>query len=418
MTSRQCFVYLQLPLSLEVVTCGRYERESVPGIGAVGRFVYGRRYRSRADAVPLDPFGLPLTDRVQETALLDGIHGALRDAAPDYWGRLVIQRATSRTDLDEMDYLLYGPEDRAGALSFGTGVEPPPPRYPYNPIVQLADLLDAARRIEAGASPATLPAHLRALVAPGTSLGGARPKAVVEDGAGLWVAKFPMQADRWNVPLIEGAMLALARRCGIRTPPSRVERFGADAVLLVARFDREQVPGGYHRDRMLSGLTILEADDGGADLSRWSYLLLADELQRRSERAAEDKAELFRRMVFNALISNSDDHPRNHAIVARGSGWRLSPAYDLTPHPTASQERALALVAGLEGRAARRSNLLSGAGRFGLSGSEATAIVTGMQRLVASEWEGEVRRLHGSKADSDAVRAAFEYPGFDVMSAD
>src|SRR5712692_3446233 len=118
MTSRTCYVYLQLPGSLEVVTCGQLEREVLATGGVVGRFVYGRTYRARRDAVSLDPVGLPLSDRVVETTGRNGMPGALRDAAPDSWGRLVIVRALGGTDLDEIDYLLNGPEDRAGALSF------------------------------------------------------------------------------------------------------------------------------------------------------------------------------------------------------------------------------------------------------------------------------------------------------------
>src|SRR5690349_14231654 len=115
----ECFVYLQMPGTLEVVVCGRFAREPVRGGGTVGRFVYGRGYRSRPDAVPLDPFNLPITPNVQETARLDGVFGVLRDAAPDAWGRRVIERILGRQDLTEVDFLLESPQDRAGALSFG-----------------------------------------------------------------------------------------------------------------------------------------------------------------------------------------------------------------------------------------------------------------------------------------------------------
>jgi serine/threonine-protein kinase HipA len=416
MTSRSCYVYLQLPGSHEVVTCGRYERETPTTGGAVGRFVYGRRYRTRTDAVPLDPVGLPLSDEVVETARLKGVPGALRDAAPDAWGRLVIDRQSRGSDLDEFDYLLLGPEDRAGALGFGLGKDAPPPLSKSNPVVQLRELREAARRIEAGENPGDFPAHLRVLVAPGTSLGGARPKAVVEDADGLWVAKFPSRGDRWNSAVVEGAMLALAKRSGIRTPPTRLERLGDEDVLLLRRFDREKVAGGYLRHRVLSGLTVLDAEEEITDRGRWSYLLLADELQRRSERPGEDKEELFRRMVFNALISNNDDHPRNHALVARGNAWRLAPAYDLTPQPSTSQQRDLALTAGVRGRAARRENLLSGAPRFGLTDARARAIIDDVKTAVAGTWEAEVCRLGGTRKDCEAIRPAFVYEGFEYTA--
>ncbi len=413
MTSRQCYVYVQLPRSLEVVTCGRYERETLSTGGAVGRFVYGRRYRERRDAAPLDPIALPLTDGIVETARLGGVPGAIRDAAPDSWGRLVIDRGLGRSDLDEMDYLLHGPEDRVGALAFGLGKEPPPPTARFNRIVELSDLREAVRRIEAGENPATFPSHLKDLAAPGTSLGGSRPKAVVEEGDSLWVAKFPSKADRWNNAAVEGAMLALARHCDIQVPPIRIEKLGGEKVLLVKRFDRERRKTGYVRHRVLSGLTILDAEESVTERSRWSYLLLADELQRRSERPREDKAEMFRRMVFNALISNADDHPRNHALVARGATWSLAPAYDLTPHPSFSQERSLALIAGRNGRAARRSNLLSAAPRFGLAEPDAGAIIDKIKKIVAKKWDSEVRREGGSGKDCDEIRSAFVHEGFE-----
>lgn len=413
MTSKSCYVYLQLPGSLEVATCGLYERETLSTGGAVGRFVYGRRFRARKDAVPIDPFSLPLSDRSIETARLEGLHGALRDASPDGWGRLVIDRALGRSDLDELDYLLEGPEDRFGALGFGPETDPPAAGRSYNRSLQLRELRDAARRIEAGESPATFPDNLQALVAPGTSLGGARPKAVVEDQDGLWIAKFPSRADRWNNAVVEGAMLSLARRCGIQTPSTRIERLGDESILLLKRFDREKVEGGYHRHRGLSGLTILDADESVTDRARWSYLLLADELQRRSARPVDDKVELFRRMVFNALISNGDDHPRNHALIAPRHSWQLAPAYDLTPQPSSSQQRELALATTLSSRGARRSSLLSGAPRFGLSTGDATKIINDLKSRVAGEWEAEIRRQGGSGADADAVRSAFVYEGFE-----
>ena len=141
---------------------------------------------------------------------------------------------------------------------------------------------------------------------------------MVEDDQGLWIAKFPQRSDKWNNAPVEAAMLALARRCWIRTPETRVERLGDESVLLVRRFDRDKVEGGYVRHRMVSALTVLDADDRVTDRSAWSYVLLADELRRWSERPAEDRTELFRRVVFNALICNLDDHPRNHALIAPG----------------------------------------------------------------------------------------------------
>ncbi len=415
---RECFVYVQLPGTFETVVCGRYQRSSTRDGRVVGRFVYGRSYRARGDAVPLDPIHLPLAPTVYETARLDGVFGALRDAAPDAWGRRVIERVVGRQDLDELDFLLESPQDRAGALSFGRGPAPPAPVREYNRVVQLRELRRAAALIEEDL-PRALPTQIVDLLDPGSSLGGARPKNVVEDDDGLWIAKFPQRGDRWSNAPVEAAMLSLASRCGIRVPEARVERAGSESMLLVKRFDREPVAGGdahagYLRHRMVSALTVLDASDAPTDRRNWSYVLLADELQRWSSRPREDRAELFRRMVLNALICNVDDHPRNHAVVAPGREWRLAPAYDLTPNSRqGTEERRLAMECGLLGRLATRENLLSQSMRFGLRPHEANAMVDEMAQIVTRFWRADVLRLGGSERDCEVIGRAFSYPGFE-----
>jgi serine/threonine-protein kinase HipA len=415
MTSRRsCYVFLQLPGVLDVVTCGRYEREVLRDGRVIGRFAYARSYRERGDAVPLDPYQLPVTPRRYETAKLEGMFGALRDASPDAWGRRVIEKMTGRADLDEMDFLLHGPEDRAGALSFGDERTPPGPVRRFNRVLHLHELRRAAQALEEAAPGEPVVQQVGHLLEPGTSLGGARPKNVVEDEQGLWIAKFPQRSDKWNNAPVEAAMLALATRCGIRTPETRVERIGDDSVLLVKRFDRSKVEGGYLRHRMVSALTVLDADDRVTDRTAWSYVLLADELRRWSEGAAADRAELFRRVVFNALISNLDDHPRNHALIAPGQAWHLAPAYDLTPTPAVGIERRdLALECGPYGRMARRDNLLAGAPRFGLESDEAGAIMDELKQIVQRHWRQDVLRLGGTEGDCKVIEPAFVYRGFE-----
>ena len=419
MTSElSCFVYLQMPASLEVVTCGRFVLTPLgPGEGT-GRFVYGRRYRSRADVVPVDPISLALEDETFETANLGGVFGVLRDALPDAWGRLAIERVLDRSNPSEADILLNSPEDRAGALSFGLAQDPPAPVRDFNRIIQLAELREAARIIEEGAPAEQIREQVQRVLQPTTSMGGARPKNTVEDDAGLWVAKFPARDDRWNSAAVEAAMLSLAARCGIRVPELRIERLGSESTLLLRRFDREKVDGGYHRHRMASALTMLQANDTATDRGKWSYLLFADELQRWSSRPADDKAELFRRVVFNALISNNDDHPRNHAVIAVGRDWRLAPAYDLTPNPQPGiEERSLALACGQHGRAARRENLLSAAQRFGLDAEEANALIDRTAEVIRGRWRSEVLAHGGTARDCELIAPAFLHAGFEYPVA-
>lgn len=418
----ECFVYIQLPGSLETFVCGRFRREITRDGRAVGRFVYGRSYRARADAVPLDPVHLSISPTVYETARLDGVFGAIRDASPDAWGRRVIERIAGRQDLDEVDFLLQSPQDRAGALSFGLGPVPPPPVREFNRVVQLAELRRAAALLEEDRPGEPVPAQVLDLLDPGSSLGGARPKNVVEDEDGLWIAKFPQRGDRWNNAAVEAAMLSLANRCGIRVPEARVERIGAESVLLVKRFDRERVAGenehaGYLRHRMVSSLTVLDAEDSATDRRNWSYVLLADELQRWSARPRQDRAELFRRMVLNALISNVDDHPRNHSLVAPARDWRLAPAYDLTPNSRqGSVGRRLAMECGRLGRVATRENLLSQSLRFGLTAEDAGAVIDEMRETVSRFWRADVLRRGGDDRDCNIIEPAFTYPGFEYTT--
>jgi serine/threonine-protein kinase HipA len=416
MTS-EVFVYLMLPGTSTFVTAGRFER-SIDRTGApLGRFVYGRSYLARPDAVPIDPIELPLTERTQQSTRLKGLFGALRDASPDYWGRRVIEKHAGVAELDEIDYLLHSPDDRAGALGFGTQREPPAPMRAYNRTMDLERLQTLADQIiaeEAGGANASELGQVEDLLLLGTSMGGARPKVVLEDEGQLWIAKFNRQDDDYNHARIEHAMLALARECGLTTADSRLTQIGARDVLLVKRFDRSPAEAGaYRRARMLSALTLLRTGDTHQDRERWSYVLLAEELRRLSREPKADAAQLFKRMSFNALISNTDDHPRNHAVIATHQDFRLSPAYDLTPGLAVSLERReLALTVGDYGRYAHAENLLSQSARFLLEREEAGRIVDEMEARVRARWYAVGRREGVSEADCSTISRAFAYEGF------
>ncbi len=418
MTSKatsDCFVYITPPGETEAVTAGRFELTKDRRGAALGRFVYGRSYLARADAVAIDPIELKLSSETYETARLGGVFGALRDSGPDSWGRRVIEKHSGKTQLGELDYLLESPDDRAGALGFGHGQQPPGPMRQFNRTIELEKLQRIAEALlrDDPLKPDDDIAQVEGLMLLGTSMGGARPKAVVEDKAGLWVAKFNRPDDRWNNTRVEHAMLELARSCGISVATGRVETAAGKDVLLVQRFDREKTPKGYTRARMISGLTLLRADDAAEARDRWSYVLMAEELRRVVAEPKKDALELFRRMVFNALISNIDDHPRNHALVAKERDWKLSPAYDLTPSPVIAQDRRdLAMTAGDMGRFANAKNLLSQHARFLLSGDEAKAVVSQMTERVDKTWYDVVRAQGVSEKDAELIRGAFVYEGF------
>ena len=420
------YVYLTLPGETAPVTAGRFVLETDRRGLDTGRFVYGRRYLERSEAVEIDPVELRLVAGPFETLRLRGVFGALRDAGPDHWGRRVIERQAGTASLGEIDYLLHSPDDRAGALGFGRSPVPPAPMRRYNQTLDLRHLQEIAERLlrddqpdTRSAAGAASPTVLQAedLLRLGTSMGGARPKAVVEDEQGLWLAKFNLPDDRWNAARVECAMLRLGRECGLDTAQARVETLGDRDVLLVRRFDRERSDAGYRRARMVSALTLLRADDSVQARDRWSYVLLVEELRRASVRPREDAVELFRRMAFNALISNTDDHPRNHALIAPGAAWRLAPAYDLTPtSPVALDRRDLAMACGDQGRRASAANLESQAARFLLATDEAAQILAGMESTIRARWLPVCRACGVTAVDCERIAGAFAYPGFRASS--
>ncbi len=417
MTSKspsECFVYITLPGASAPTTAGRFVLEQTPTGDPIGRFVYGRSYLANPDAIEIDPVELKLSGATYETARLHGVFGALRDAGPDFWGRRVIEKHAGITRLGELDYLLESPDDRAGALGFGQNVEPPAPLRKFNRTLDLARLQETAEALMRDDLPSDPnDRQVQDLLLLSTSMGGARPKTVVEHQSSLWIAKFARPDDRWNAERVEDAMLRLARQCGINAAQSRVERVGGKDVLLVKRFDRAPAEKGYTRSRMISSLTVLRADDAVTARERWSYILFVEEMRRVVSDPKSDARELFRRIVFNALISNIDDHPRNHALIAPERNWKLSPAYDLTPTPLVSQERRdLAMVCGDQGRFANQENILSQHARFLLEREEAEKAIATMKEQVSKTWEETVHASGASQSDIEAIRSAFAYPGF------
>jgi serine/threonine-protein kinase HipA len=412
--ARECFVYIALPGESQLTTAARFvlgaDREGNPR----GEFVYSRHYLARTDAVPIDPIELKLGLGTYHTLDLKGVFGALRDASPDYWGRRVIEKHSGEGNLTEVDYLLYSPDDRAGALAFGLSPQPPAPRREFNRTIELAHLQELADSIIEQDRPVAPPAQqVEELLLLGTSMGGARPKVVVEYEGSLWLAKFNRTDDRFNQARVEHAMLQLARECGLHTAESRIVTVADRDVLLVRRFDREHITGGYRRARMLSALTLLRAGDTYQDRERWSYVFLAEELRRNSSDPRADARELFLRMLFNALISNTDDHPRNHAVIAMDRNFRLAPAYDLTPFtPVSVERRDLAMSVGDAGRYAQADNILSQCARFLLTREEASAIVDATEAIVRARWYAVARAAGVTEGDCNSISGAFAYPGF------
>lgn len=405
MISKECFVYIQLPNSFDTVTLGRLKWEKAGGNSEVGSFIYGKSYLKNANAIALDPFNLPLKEREFQVTTNEGIHGPIRDASPDSWGRYVIQKNTPSDQHDPMGYLLNSAGDRIGALSFGFGKVPPAPLRSFNKTIDLEKLIQAAHKLE---NDLPLDDTERALLMTGPSAGGARPKTTVESENNLWIAKFPAANDKQNFSKIEFATMKFAKKCGLNVPEIKLISVGNQDVFLIKRFDRvyDHKKQDYYRHHFVSGLTLLNVDEN--DREKWSYVDLADQMRRWITNPSSDLHELFKRIVFNGLVSNTDDHPRNHGFINTGNGYMLSPVYDLVPKPETGSTRYLAMPFGKKGREFNVDNLLSSAEAFDLSKEDAKAIYENL-KSTTSNWRSFFTASGLANADMLYLENAFNH---------
>ena len=374
-------------------------------------FVYDSRYLADPDAYSLDP-ALPLVTGTLQTPVGRRLFGAFADSSPDRWGRTLIQRAerarakaaaTAPRSMSEIDLLLGVRDDlRQGALRFRLGDQGPFLATEESGVPVLTDLpalLDIAARAERDTANYE---DLRRLLRAGSSLGGARPKAHVLDAGGrVSIAKFPSVAsDTWNVMAWEKVALDLARDAGMMVPDSQLIRAGDRHVLIVGRFDRL----GTARVGYASAMTMLEAGDG----DQRSYLEIAAVIEERSTAATEDLRQLWRRMAFSILISNTDDHLRNHGFLhQRGESWTLSPAFDLNPNPDPGPKNLSTAIDFTDTRASV-DTLISVAPYFRLDPGDAVEVLAQVARA-AARWR-MVAKTHGlTQQDLDVMEPAFEH---------
>lgn len=375
-------------------------------------FEYDPAWLKHPERFALEP-ALSLTAGAFHTAADQSMFGALGDSAPDRWGRVLMRRAeaarakeageTPRT-LGEIDFLLgVNDEARQGALRFSEKPEgpflAPRDRKTIPPLVELPRLLSATERFLADEDSAE---DLRLLLAPGSSLGGARPKASVIDADGaLAIAKFPRKDDDVDVVTWEAVTLALAEKTGITVPQWRLETVADKPVLIIRRFDR----AGKNRVPFLSAMSML----GARDNEPHSYLEIADALKQHGASPDADMAELWRRIVFSVLVSNTDDHLRNHGFVyQREKGWRLSPAYDINPTPVEIKPRVLTTMIDLHDGTASLDLALSVASEFRVKKDEAKAIIREVAAAVA-QWRTVAGQYKLTKRDIDRVASAFDH---------
>lgn len=416
-----CIVFVYLPNHTEAVPAGLLTITQ-SGRDIASTFVYGNQYRKRKDAVSLDLIDLPLPDKdgvVLRPQQNRSLFGVFRDAAPDAWGRLVINDKYLRAqrkgpevlanaiDLPEVEYLLRSRPDRVGALDFREKPTDPEPIKKISQVLHLKDLVREAHRIAEHKHART---DIMTLLRPATGMGGARPKTTIEDGGQLWLAKFPMDSDRLPVTRIENAMLDLASKCGIETIDHHLLEVEGltEPVFMIRRFDRIPQPGGgYERVGYNSSLTALGMEE--YEQSTGSYQSIADYLRRNADGATQmdQRQELFRRMVFNVLVNNDDDHLRNHGMLRLPGGrFSLSPVFDIVPRvvtPGVSSVRRLAIGIGEDGRNGTIENMLSNTEPFGLTKEEAGEILCEVATQVSSHWRKCLESSGCSKAVIDSL---------------
>jgi serine/threonine-protein kinase HipA len=375
-------------------------------------FEYAREWLDNPNRFALEP-ALAIGPGPHHTPADIALFGSLMDSAPDRWGQVLMRRAERHLSAQEnrpphafqqIDYLLRVHDvSRLGALRFAVQEGGPflteSTEATIPPFIALSRLLTAAEHI---ITEDETDEDLRLLLAPGSSLGGARPKASVFDIHGrLSIAKFPSPTDEWSAVRWEALALTLARNAGIPVPEWQLETVAGKPILLLRRFDRD----GLHRIPFLSAMSMLSARDH----EKHSYLEIVDTLRRWGANPRDDMRALFRRIVFNVLISNTDDHLRNHGFLfTTPAGWQLAPAYDLNPTPADIKPRVLSTQIDLDSPAASLDLAFNVATYFDLKPEDARQITREVGRSVSS-WRSQATKMGIAPKEIDRMSSAFEH---------
>jgi serine/threonine-protein kinase HipA len=408
MSSREIIVWISL--GKENIPVGKLWFNSHKGKETVS-FEYDSAWLKHSEKFALEP-ALELAEGAFHAAV--SVFGAIGDSAPDRWGRVLMRRAESKKakaekrtpiTLLEADYLLgVNDEARQGAFRFSLELDKAvflaaKDQNPIPSLIKLPKLLSATERFLDNEESAE---DLKLLLAPGSSLGGARPKASVRDKDGtLAIAKFPRKDDEYNVVLWEAVALDLAKSAGINVPDWRIEKILRKPVLIIKRFDRnndERIP-------FLSAMSML----GAKDNEEHSYLEIAYAIIQNGASPNHDLTELWRRIVFSVMIANTDDHLRNHGFIyERYKGWRLSPVYDLNPTPIEIKPRILSTAINYEDRSASLELAMSVIKEFRINKNRAIQISKEVAAAV-KQWRKVAVKFGLSKVECDFMRSAFEW---------
>lgn len=398
-TDNEAFVWIWLLDETDPVVAGRLEADNGTLLFNYGKSYLGRIGDSKP-AIPIYEPELPL--KAGALSLLEGLimPGCIRDAAPDAWGRRVIINKklglkganTDTATLDELTYLLESGSDRIGALDFQRSPTEYVPRAATN--VSMEELLESAERVEKGVP---LTPELDQALFHGSSIGGARPKALIQDQGKKYVAKFSSSTDLYNVVKAEFIAMRLAALAGLNVAPVTLTHTAHKDVLLIERFDRIPRGGDWSRRAMVSALTLLGLDEMMARYA--SYETLAEIIRRRFTDPKATLEELFSRLVFNILCGNTDDHARNHAAFWNGRELTLTPAYDICPQGRTGNEAAQAMLISGNNNLSQLKTCLEAAHNFLLSKADARRIFEKMTAVIEQHWDGVCEEAQLNEVD-------------------
>ncbi len=379
-SDKSCYVWKWLHNQTEPVVAG------ILNIDANGyqTFAYGTSYLKRSDAEPIFEDELPLKSGVQAPITGMTIISCLRDGAPDAWGRRVINSQLMGNDydamLDEMTYMMHSASDRVGALDFQNSPTEYIPRETGE--ATLDELYRASEIVIEGK---TLSPSLDKALMHGTSLGGARPKAMITDKNTKFIAKFSASNDTYEVVKSEYVAMRLAKLAGLNVANIHYVKAMNKDVLLVERFDRKRTDKGWCRRSVISGLTVLGLDENWAREA--SYMDLVEIMKQKSVDFTNDSKELFSRMVFNVLTGNTDDHARNHAFFVEGGKISLTPAYDICPQNRSGGEASHGMKLTDESNLSLLTLCMKAASRFNISNLEAETIIREQIKVIENNFD-------------------------------
>ena len=392
----EAFVWIWLPSETEPVVAGKLTLVNKNLL-----FNYGQSYLARPNAIPVYDQELPLKSGIQELSAGLSMPNCIRDAAPDAWGRRFLinrllglkgKEANNTTQLDELTYLLESGSDRIGALDFQHSATEYVPRFATN--APLDELLTASDMVEKGIP---LTPELEQALHHGTSIGGARPKALIEDDDKKYIAKFSSSTDLYNVVKAEFIAMRLASLVGINVAKVSMKQAANKDILLVERFDRIHTDSGWQRKAMISALTLLGLDEMMARYA--SYEDLAEIIRHRFKNASATLRELFSRMIFNILCGNTDDHARNHAAIWDGKMLELTPAYDICPQGRTGNEATQAMLIFSDNRKSQLSTCIATAHNFLLSPEKAQQIIEHQIVVIEENWTNICDEANLSQTD-------------------